>query len=164
MSDEIAIITERPAIMAVELRFSRPRRLLATMAVCICLGLPTGACSLSFPMPGFASDDSPTGSINKSAAALSPALDKEDWRRAKAALAVALDPQGNGANVAWDNPQSGAKGSFVALAPPFLEKDRICRAFKASVSAAPAGQRRLGGSACRSEDGAWVLAEVKEQK
>ncbi len=77
---------------------------------------------------------------------------------------MALDPQGNGASVAWDNPQSGAKGSFVALAPPFLENDRICRAFKASVSAAPAGQRRLGGSACRTDDGDWVLAEVKEHK
>ena len=95
---------------------------------------------------------------------MSPALDKEDWRRAKAALAVALDPQGNGANVSWSNPQSGAKGAFVALAPPYLEKDRICRAFKADVSASSRTDRRLGGSACRNPDGEWILAEIKEQK
>lgn len=148
--------------MTVELRFSW-RGLLVRAAVCGSFGLSASACSLSFPMPGFASDDSPTGSITKSAVALSPALDKEDWRRAKAALAVALDPQGNGANVMWSNPQSGAKGAFVALAPPFLEKDRICRAFKADVSASTRANRRLGGSACRNPDGEWVLAEVKER-
>lgn len=138
-------------------------RLLANAAICLGFGLSTGACSVSFPLSGFANDDGPTGSVNRSAAALSPALDKEDWRRAKAALAVALDPQGNGSNVAWDNPQSGAKGSFVALAPPFLEKDRICRAFKANVSASSRSDRSLGGSACRNADGEWILAEIKER-
>ena len=149
--------------MAVEPRFSR-LRFLTQAGLCLGFGLSTGACSLSFPMPGFVSDDSPTGSINKPSAALSPALDKEDWRRAKAALAVALDPQGDGTNVTWDNPQSGAKGSFVALAPPFLKKDRICRDFKANVSASPRSDRRLGGSACRNADGEWILAEVKDEK
>lgn len=149
--------------MAVDFRTPRSRALIRA-ALCLGAGLSASACSLSFPMSGFTSDNSPTGSINKSAAVLSPGLDKEDWRRANAALAVALDPQGNGANVAWDNPQSGAKGSFVALAPPFLEKDRICRAFKAHVSASPRTEQRLGGAACRGEDGNWVLAQVTEQK
>ena len=148
--------------MALEPRFSR-LRLAVQAGLCLGFGLSVGACSVSFPMSGFVADDTPTGSINKPSAALSPALDKEDWRRASAALAVALDPQGNGADVTWDNPQSGARGSFVALAPPFLQNDRICRAFKARVSASRA-DRRLGGSACRNADGEWVMAEVKEQK
>lgn len=144
--------------MIVELRSTW---LLVRAAICVSFGFSASGCSMSFPMPGF-TDDAPTGSITKSSPSLSPALDREDWRRAKAALAVALDPQGNGANVTWSNPQSGAKGNFVALAPPYLEKDRICRAFKAHVSASRA-ERRVGGSACRNAEGDWVLAEVKDQ-
>ena len=56
----------------------------------------TGACSLSVPMASLKPDDLATGTIDRSAAMLSPALDREDWRRARAALAVTLDPQGNG--------------------------------------------------------------------
>lgn len=145
--------------MAVESRCSGTRLLIGVTA--LGLGLSSGACSMSFPMPGFV-DSGPTGSIAKSAA-FSPDLDKEDQRRAQAALAVALDPQGNGADVSWHNPQTGAKGSFVALAPPFVDQDRICRAFKAHVAAAKSDQR-LGGRACRNSDGEWVLAELKNLK
>ena len=149
--------------MAVELRISGMKVLAKTM-VALGFGLATGACSLSFPMPGFVNNDGPTGSINKQAAALSPDLDKEDLRRARAALAVALDPQGNGADVSWHNPQTGAKGSFVALAPPFVDQDRICRTFDAHVIASSQTDHRLGGRACRNPDGDWILADIKETK
>ena len=123
----------------------------------------TAACSLSFPISGFkAEDGGPTGSIDRSAGMLSPALDREDWRRAKAALAVALDPQGNGTGVSWQNAASGAKGSFVALATPFLDHDRICRTFTATVTAKAQSERRVAGSACRESDGAWALRDVKD--
>jgi surface antigen len=52
-----------------------------------------------------------TGALPKSS--LAGILDAEDWRRAKAALSTALDPQGNGSLVGWDNPDSGNKGSFT---------------------------------------------------
>ena len=93
---------------------------------------------------------------------LSAALDREDWRRAKAALAVALDPQGNGTGVAWQNGASGAKGSFTALAPPFLDHDRICRTFTAAVTSKAQNERRVAGSACRESDGDWALRDVKD--
>ena len=126
------------------------------------LSTSTAACSLSFPITGFKGEDGATGSIDRAAGMLSPALDREDWRRAKAALAVALDPQGNGTGVAWQNAASGAKGSFAALAPPFLDHDRICRTFAAVVTPKTQTEHRVAGSACRESDGAWALRDVKE--
>lgn len=115
-------------------------------------------------MQGFISDRTATGSIARPDALLFKALDQEDGRRAKAALAVALDPQGNGESVAWDNPQSGAKGSFVAVAPPFAKADKVCRAFEARVIADAGSERAVDGSACRDDGGDWAVAELREIK
>ena len=131
----------------------------ARVLMCVILGLPASGCALSFPIAGF-TDDTATGSIAKPDALLFKALDQEDWRRAKAAMAVALDPQGNGASVAWDNPQSGAHGSFVAAAAPFPRQDAICRAFHAHVVPAPKSERDVSGSACRAPDGDWTVREA----
>ena len=143
---------------------NRPwRRTVSKCCSLVVLCASTAACSLSFPITGFKAEDAgPTGSIDRSAGMLSPALDREDWRRAKAALAVALDPQGNGTGVAWQNTASGAKGSFAALAPPFLDHDRICRSFMAVVTPKAQTERRVAGSACRETDGAWALRDIKD--
>ena len=133
----------------------------ATAAAVLGLALSMSACAVSFPVAGFVDGDA-TGSIKAKSAAFSADLDREDWRRANAALAVALDPQGNGAEAAWHNLQSGARGSFAAVAPPFVEHDRICRAFKARVAARPGRERRLDGSACRARDGDWIVANVEQ--
>jgi surface antigen len=127
----------------------------------VLLAISMAACSMSFPIAGFRADDPPTGSIDRSAALLSPALDREDWRRAEAALSVALDPQGNGAGVGWRNPQTGSKGSFAAPAPPFLDHEQVCRSFKAEVSSGSQGPTHLSGSACRDGDGTWRLRDTK---
>lgn len=124
--------------------------------------LAGAGCSVSMPMASFTGDDKPTGSIDKASALLSRSLDGEDWRRARAALAVALDPQGNGAGVGWSNPQTGANGSFVAKGPPFPEDDRVCRAFDARVAAQGPPERRVSGSACRAADGEWKVRDAKE--
>lgn len=117
-------------------------------------------CSLSFPMSGIATDATPTGSVDRTATLLSPTLDREDLRRARAALAIALDPQGNGARVVWQNPQTGAHGAFAAVAPPFADHDRVCRAFAGAITPAAAAERRLSGSACRDGDGTWQVREA----
>ncbi|MFD0461946.1 hypothetical protein ACFQY9_08675 [Microvirga aerilata] len=60
------------------------------------MALSTSACSLALGTSAL-DDDEPkaTGAIaTKAVTALSSDLDEEDWRRAKAALGVALDPQG----------------------------------------------------------------------
>jgi surface antigen len=87
-------------------------------------------------------------------------VDGEDWRRAKAALSTALDPQGNGALVGWDNPDSGNKGSFTPVGKPFPKGARICRAFLATVDG-KGSEHAIQGTACSDKRGEWTIAEAK---
>jgi surface antigen len=101
-----------------------------------------------------------TGAIPKPAPKLSHALDQEDDRRAIAAMSTALDPQGSGASVNWDNPQTGAKGSFTPVGQPYPLEGKICRAFQADI-AVNETQESLQGAACREKTAEWALTEVK---
>jgi surface antigen len=94
---------------------------------------------------------------------LSAKLDEEDWRRGKAAMATALDPQGNGHQVRWDNADSGARGSFAAVGDPFLQKDDICRTFVAMVSVKEP-DAWFQGTACRATPSEWHIRELKAWK
>lgn len=128
------------------------------------IALSTSACSFSLGLSAL-EDEEPkaTGAIAaKAAVALSPDLDEEDWRRAKAALAVALDPQGPGTQVSWDNPSTSRKGTFTPTGAPFVKNDEICRAFSASLSGP--SPSALQGTACRPSGGEWALKEVKPLK
>lgn len=143
----------------------RPRRLVAGGARLCALAMimTAGGCATAIPLPsfmGFGTANDVTGSIPPPSAALSPFLDQEDWRRAKGAMGLALDPQGNGAPVSWDNPRSGARGAFTPVADAKPVDDKICRAFLAEIGgAAPA--RSVQGTACRDKAGEWVLGDVK---
>ncbi|MGL5136185.1 MAG: RT0821/Lpp0805 family surface protein [Beijerinckiaceae bacterium] len=94
---------------------------------------------------------------------LSAQLDAEDWRRASAAMATALDPQGNGGVVKWDNPDSGAKGSFGPAGDAFLIGDDICRLFITEIAARD-GAHWHQGTACRHSPGDWRIREHKPWK
>ena len=121
---------------------------------------------MSFPMASLLPEDEPrtTGAVvAKPASPLSPELGEEDWRRARSALAVALDPQGNGASVSWDNPDSGFKGAFTPVGQPFVKSDEICRAFLASLSGERASSS-LQGTACRLSGGEWTIKDLKPWK
>ena len=96
-------------------------------------------------------------------ASLATELGPEDLRRADGAMAVALDPQGNGAAVSWDNPQSGVKGSFIPVGGPFLRSDEICRAFIASVQT-QTKPAKLQGTACRPSGGEWAVKDMEPWK
>lgn len=89
-------------------------------------------------------------------------LDAEDARRAMAALATALDPQGSGQKVNWDNPASGARGAFRPTGSPYPLEGRICRAFAADIEAG-GDTERLEGAACRDKTAEWSLTRVKTQ-
>ncbi|MBM3562950.1 MAG: hypothetical protein FJX48_07315 [Alphaproteobacteria bacterium] len=128
-------------------------------------------CSIAVPM---AAEPSPmwggarvtpdvTGAIPKSPPKLSRALDSEDHRRAIAAMSTALDPQGSGASVNWDNPQTGAKGSFTPVGQPYPLQGMICRAFHADI-AVNETQESLQGAACREKTAEWALTDVKPLK
>jgi surface antigen len=141
---------------------ARTLRVRDCVAGCLA-ALALSGCSVSMPLSPFGKNgDDVTGSIAKSNP-LSRALDSEDWRRAKAALSTALDPQGNGETVNWDNPQTGAKGSFVAVAQAYPADDGICRAFISNISAKEAAES-LQGTACRDKLGEWSLSDVRPWK
>jgi len=130
------------------------------------LALSTAACSFSMGLAGLAEEEpKTTGSIAATDPApvaptsLSPDLDEEDWRRAKAALAVALDPQGPGTQVSWDNPATDMKGTFTPTGAPFVKNDEICRTFNAQLSGA--ANANLQGIACRLSGAEWVIKEVR---
>lgn len=117
-------------------------------------------------------DHEATGAIAKSAGRmaaatpqnlrLSKTLDAEDARRAMAALATALDPQGSGQKVNWDNPASGARGDFRPSGSPYPLDGRICRAFVAAIEAGD-GIERIEGAACRDKTAEWSLLRVKAE-
>jgi surface antigen len=128
-----------------------------------------GGCSFSMPIASLKAnvDEDVTGSIAKSTAPISPLskrLDWEDWRRARAAMGVALDPQGNGATVAWDNPQTGRRGSFVPVASAYPVDGQVCRAFVAKIDGGDS-KEQVQGAACRiggTDD--WDVQDVKPFK
>ena len=107
-------------------------------------------------------DAETTGSIRPAIVPpLSPDLGAEDWRRAKGALAVALDPQGSGSSVSWDNPDTEMKGNFAPVGQPFVKTDEICRAFLATLTAKTGTPSSLQGTACRQSGGEWAIKDVK---
>lgn len=144
----------------------QPVRALAALAgAAACLGL--AACSITSPLTRAGDDELTTASIPAKRAApadhlvlLDERLDPEDLRRARAALATALDPQGSGATVRWDNPDSAAKGSITAVGGPYLEGDTICRNFVAATGAQSADTWRQG-RACRLAPGEWDIRELR---
>jgi hypothetical protein len=119
----------------------------------------TGACSLTYSIAGLETDDpETTASIApRPVSPLAPELTEEDWRRAKAALGVAIDPQGPGTLVSWDNPENSRKGSFIPLGAPFVKNDEICRRFKANLKPS---EKDLQGTACRPSGGDWTISSV----
>lgn len=134
--------------------------------VCLLGGLGTmlAGCSMSFPISPLmspASSEDTTGAIPKSP--LANLLDAEDWRRAKAALSTALDPQGNGALVTWDNPDSGHKGSFRPVGKAYPSDSGICRVFLAEIDRKGEAQA-IQGTACSDRQGQWTIAEAKPWK
>jgi surface antigen len=143
-----------------------PLRRLAGAAVAVLLSCSTAACGISFPMASLfldaeAETTTTTSSITpKFVSPLSPDLGAEDWRRAKGALAVALDPQGSGTAVSWDNPDTETKGNFAPVGQPFVNTDEICRAFLATLVTKSA-TTSLQGTACRPSGGEWAIKDMK---
>lgn len=125
------------------------------------LGIVLGGCSVTMPITSFGPDRDVTGSTSARAVSpLSPDLGTEDWRRARAAMATALDPQGSGSVVNWDNPDTLLKGTFAPVGSPFVKNDLVCRAFIASLGGQDA-TKWLQGSACRPSGEEWTIQEVK---
>lgn len=90
-------------------------------------------------------------------------LDSEDWKHAKTAFSRALDAEKSGSATNWDNPGSGAKGTFVAVGQAYPGSDGLCRAFHADIDRETA-DHALEGTACAGKSGEWQVTEVKPSK
>ena len=113
-----------------------------------------GGCSVTFPMASLAPNDAVTGSI--ATVPFGGVLDAEDSRREKAALATALDPQGDGATTFWENSRSGHKGAISADGRAYTADGKICRAFTSALEGVGA-KRSVSGVACAVAAGDWVV-------
>lgn len=87
-------------------------------------------------------------------------LDEEDRRRETAAFATALDPQGDGAPVKWDNTKSGSRGAVTAVGKAYNADSKVCRAFTSELKQGDT-TRKLGGTACMVSAGEWKVTEAK---
>jgi len=139
-------------------------RHLVPAGVMLCLGALLAGCSqplLLFRGTPEAVVEEPavTGSIDARPKTFGPDLTGEDWRRAQAALSVALDPQGNGRPVKWDNPDSGMHGAVNPTGLPYVADDQICRNFLASVIGAERS-RFVRGTGCKPSGGDWTLKRM----
>lgn len=139
--------------------------LVSGRALCaIGLGLMLAGCSMSIPIAslnGSVPNEDVTGSISKASA--EQLLEAEDWRLAKAALASALDPQGNGKLAPWENPRSGTKGSFTPLGKAYPSQAKICRVFLGQIDR-DGETRTTQGTACSQNGGDWTIAEADPWK
>lgn len=135
----------------------------AAIIVALVLGFASGGCSLSMHLASFQSDPETTATVQRGASPLDPSLDDEDWRRAQAALSLAVDPQGSGLTVNWDNPSTKRKGSFAAAGNMVLVENTVCRPFTATVvqAAQPPREVRHAGQACRVGPGEWAMRNTQ---
>lgn len=124
------------------------------------LALCASACSLTMQLASLSDEPETTASIPARpslATRLDSSLDDEDWRRAQSALSLAVDPQGPGLPVNWDNPASKRKGTFVASGNMVIVQDTICRPFAATLVQPTGKEGKHTGHACRLGPGEWAL-------
>jgi len=131
------------------------------------LAFALSGCSLTMHLASLQSDpEETTATVSKPVSPLDPSLDTEDWRRAQAALNLAVDPQGSGQPVNWDNPTTKRKGSFTQAGKLVLVENTVCRPFTATLVQVTVGQApketKHSGQACRVGPGEWALRIAPE--
>ncbi len=130
-----------------------------------CTGCSGPVLSFQAKEPAAAPEPLVTGSIAKRPTRFGADLGDEDWRRAHGALAMALDPQGNGRPVKWDNPETAMRGSVNPTGLPYVAGDEICRDFLATVVAGGEGKGRfLRGTGCKLTGGEWELKRLRSAR
>ena len=114
---------------------------------------------MQFPLASLVPDkDDVTGSNSK--VPFGRLLDEEDRRRQKAALATALDPQGDGSLIRWDNPKTGNRGMFDPQGHAFTMDGKVCRSFIGELKQ-DSDQKAILGTACAVNAGDWEVRTMK---
>ena len=114
---------------------------------------------MSFPITSLVpAGDAVTGSNSK--VPFGRLLDEEDRRREKAALATALDPQGDGSAIRWENPKTGNKGLVTPQGHAVTVDGKGCRAFIGELRQDD-DQKSILGTACAIAAGEWDVRTMK---
>lgn len=135
----------------------------SALLLAVGLAMASGGCSLTMHLASFQTDPETTATVQRAPSPLDPSLDDEDWRRAQAALSLAVDPQGSGQPVNWDNPSTKRKGSFAAAGNLVLVENTVCRPFNATVIQMGTAPREVkhSGQACRVGPGEWAMRQMQ---
>jgi surface antigen len=84
-------------------------------------------------------------------------LTKMDKRKADNTVLESLVAAPDGQTGAWNNEETGHGGSFTPIRSYLAEDGRTCRDFKASLKLGDNPEQEAYGTACRQEDGVWIL-------
>lgn len=129
-------------------------------------GLAAGGCSTSYQLGSLTDDKAriaqasansseTTGSV---AGVMPP---ENDLVFARAAASEVLGRGAKDASTAWENPQSGARGTVTPIANAYTQDGRICRDFLASYVKG-GSEAWLQGEACRSgRAGKWEVRKLE---
>lgn len=83
---------------------------------------------------------------------------------ARAAASEVLGRGGKDSSTAWENPQTGARGTVTPIASAYSQDGRICRDFLASYVHA-GSESWLQGEACRAgRSGKWEVRKLAPWK
>lgn len=139
-------------------------------AAAILAGLAAGGCSTSYQLGSLGGKDEAktaqasarmpetTGSIAES---LPP---ESDLLFARAAASEVLRRGGKDASTAWENPQSGARGTVTPIASAYSKDGRLCRDFLASYVHA-GSESWLQGEGCQAgRAGKWEVRKLTPWK
>jgi surface antigen len=134
------------------------------------LGLICSACSTSYQLGSFSGKEDAkaaqaSANVPDTTASIAASLPPEsDLVFARAAASEVLGRGGKDASTAWENPQSGARGTVTPIANAYSQEGRTCRDFLASYVHG-GSESWLQGEACRmGRAGKWEVRRLTPWK
>ena len=137
-------------------------------------GLMAGGCSTSYQLGSLSGNDEArtaqastadtTGSVAGGAGSLAAMPPESDLVFARAAASEVLGRGAKDASTAWENPQSGARGTVTPIASAYSQDGRMCRDFLASYVHG-GSEAWLQGEACQAgRAGKWEVRKLAPWK
>lgn len=145
-------------------------RCLAVAVPAFTLGLTFGGCSTSYQLGSMSGKDEAktvqtSALVPDTTGSITTQLPPEgDLVLARAAASEVLSRGGKDSSSAWENPQTGARGTVTPIASAYNQDGRICRDFLASYVRA-GSESWLQGEACRVGQGSkWEVRKLTPWK
>jgi surface antigen len=138
-------------------------------ALALICALPVGGCSFSYQLGSmFGNNESgeTTNSIGVKQQAHQLAIGappETDLALARAAATDMLAKEGKATSAAWENPNTGARGTVTPIAVAYSQAGATCRDFLASY-VKQGNEAWLQGEACRSGAGKWEVRSLTPWK